>query len=122
MSKERTPTHTTCGSRRGIAGLAGTVMVSGGLGLAGLGLAGTAQAGPPGPFHWCPGDDMAFQAPRGDRNGPGVAYNWDMNVCHTWYWVRDGKGNVPFQGQLPSGVWDGDNPPALQPDRCDFCW
>jgi hypothetical protein len=112
-------THTL---RRGIVGLATTLLVSGGLGLAALGLgAGTAQADPPGPYQWCPGDSMVWQHDA-QRTGPGIAYQWDMNVCHTWYRVAHEKGNVPYQGSLPSDVWDGDNPPPLQPDRCDFCW
>jgi hypothetical protein len=105
--------------------MAGMAMLSGSLGLAALGLgAGTAQADS-GPFHWCPGDPMQYPQPAphsGDQAGPGVYYNWDMNVCHTWYWVAHEKGNVPYQGSLPSGVWDGDNPPPLEPNRCDFCW
>ena len=51
----------------------------------------------------------------GGHNGPGAFYTWDMNVCHTWYRVRNDKGNVPYQGSLIfSNVWDGDNPPAGQ--------
>ena len=62
-----------------------TMLVSGGLGLAGLGLtAGTAQADTSSPHQWCPGQSM--QHP--DGPGPGVL--WDMTVCHTWYYVRDG--------------------------------
>jgi len=37
-------------------------------------------------------------------SGPGVAHQWDMNVCHTWYFVRGSLGSVPYQGHLPSGV------------------
>jgi hypothetical protein len=102
--------------RRAFAALAAAAFVSGGIGLAAPAYAS------PGPFYWCPGDDMMFHAPRGAQNGPGVAYNWDMNICHTWYWVPLNMGNVPYKGELPSGVWDGDNPPALRPDSCDFCW
>jgi hypothetical protein len=44
--------------KQGIAGLATTLLLFGGLGLAVLGLgAGTAQAAPPSsPYTWCPGD------------------------------------------------------------------
>jgi hypothetical protein len=98
--------------KRVIVGLATTVLVSGGLGLAGLGLgAGTAQAvcSPGaavvngmcyGPNHWCPGQSLYVS-----QGGPNRDVNWDMSVCHTWYWVADGDGNVSPQ------VWDGDNPP-----------
>jgi hypothetical protein len=103
--------------KRLIIGLATTVVVSGSAGLAGLGLAGIAQADDNvgGPFHWCPGDDMIYSPTAtvsGADNGPGLAYSWDMNICHTWYRLKDRKGNVPYKGSLPSDVWDGDNPPA----------
>jgi hypothetical protein len=110
---------------RNIKKMAGIAFLSGGLGLAAMGMgAGTAHADS-GPFHWCPGDSMQYPqpAPRsGGQAGPGLYYNWDMNICHTWYWVAHEQGNVPYQGSLPSGVWDGENPPALEPNRCDFCW
>ena len=80
--------------------LATTVVLSGGLGLAGLGLgAGTAQAGPifgpsyeggncPGGItctHWCPGDPLI----------PGSSViTWDWNVCHDWYWNSEGVVDV----------------------------
>ncbi len=104
-----------------IAGLVTTVVMSGGLGLIGVALAGTAQAGPPLPPHtWCPGDSMVYN--RYDlSSGPGVAYQWDMNACHTWYWTKGSDGNVPYRGELPSGVWDGENPPSIKEDSCDFC-
>ena len=88
-------------------------LLSGGVAVAGLGQAGTAQAGN-GPNHWCPGDSMVYQ-PTTSETGPGIAYDWDMNICHTWYRVANAKGNVPYKGRLPSDVWDGDNPPPLQP-------
>jgi hypothetical protein len=64
--------------------LATTLLVSGGMGLAGLGLAsGTAQAVPvPAPLwhhHWCPGDNWA----------PEWGDNWDWQNCHDW---DDGGG------------------------------
>lgn len=108
--------NTTDILKRGIVGLTTAVLVSGGLGLAG-----TAQAGPLPPHTWCPGDSMVYS--RYDMSsGPGVAYQWDMNVCHTWYFVQNEAGNVPYKGQLPSDVWDGDNPPPVKEDSCDFCW
>jgi hypothetical protein len=99
--------------KRLVVGLATTVLVSGGLGLgAGLG-AGTAQAcdgawGPCGygPNRWCPGDSLYM-----DRGGPYQGVVWDMSVCHTWYNVAEGAGNV-FEGpNNQSSIWEGDNPP-----------
>jgi hypothetical protein len=85
-----------------------------------------ADTGPGGPFRWCPGESMQYSpeaAFRGEDNGPGAGYSWDMNICHTWYRLRDG-GNVPYQGSLhQTSVWDGDNPPpgkVLGPlPKCD---
>ena len=67
-----------------VRGLAAAVAVAGGLGLAGLGT-GIAQADPLPPHTWCPGDSMVYSS-FDPSTGPGVAYQWDMNVCHTWYW------------------------------------
>jgi len=94
------------------------------LAAAGLGLAtGTALAEQPGEHTWCPG--MSMLRPQ----GPGPSYRWDMNVCHTWFLVDPGVGNVPHEmpvGPLDpvtyrwtnyeftldgSSVWDGPNPP-----------
>jgi len=90
--------------RRRIVRLATTVLVSGGLGLAGLGLgAGTAQA-IGGPYQWCPGKSMWISG--NHVTNPVV---WDESVCHTYYMVDFGKGNVA------QNVWDGPNPPADDP-------
>lgn len=100
---------------RRIAALAAATLTA-----CGMTLATPAQAGPLPPHTWCPGDSMTYS--RYDMSsGPGVAYQWDMNVCHTWYFVTGSRGNVPYQGHLPSGVWDGDNPPEVRQDSCDFC-
>jgi hypothetical protein len=95
-----------------ISRLAMTVLVSGGLGLAGLGLAaGTAQADTGVPHQWCPGDS--------DPMAPARVYNWDWNVCHNYYWVKSRQGNVPYRGDLRySNLWDGDNPPADSNPGC----
>ncbi len=29
--------------------------------------------------------------------GPGATIRWDMNVCHTWQYVKPGMGNVPYE-------------------------
>jgi hypothetical protein len=61
-------------------------LLSGGLVVAGLGLAaGAAQADTfsPQPHSWCPGQGLPF---------PGI--RWDTSLCHTWYEVPFGQGNV----------------------------
>ena len=96
---------------RMIAGaLTMTSLTAAGLSLA----AGTAAADPlPGAHTWCPGTSLA--SPPGSGISPGA---WDMNVCHTWYRVEAGKGNVPYRSLdgtfrvEHSNLWDGPNPPA----------
>ncbi|HME75943.1 MAG TPA: hypothetical protein VKI00_09890 [Mycobacterium sp.] len=90
--------------RKGIAGLAATMVATGGLGLAGLGLAsGTAQAdiAPVPQYHWCPGDNWE----------PGWGDNWNWGGCHDdhhmdadgwdhshdWWGDRDDRGGPPWQ-------------------------
>ncbi len=85
-----------------IAGLATTMLVSGGLGLAGV-EAGSAVAEPGfAPLaSWCPGQPL-----------PGnVAGDWDMSACHDWHyswhddlshrWGTDGPAAPP--GQVVQG-------------------
>lgn len=106
--------------KRLIASVATTTLLSGGLALTAVASAGIAQAGPLPPHTWCPGNTMVYS--RYDMgSGPGLYYQWDMNVCHTWYWTN-GQGNVPYQGSLPSDVWDGPGGPGPKEDTCDFCW
>ena len=99
-----------------VVGFATSLLVSGGLGLAGLGLAvGTAHAGPVGgPYRWCPGQSMEWPT------GPAGQVDLDMNVCHTWWTVGYRQGNVPknYGDHGPSNIWDGDNPPAPPPPEC----
>ena len=100
-------------------------LLSGGIALAGVTLVpGTAHA-IAGPFTWCPGQSMDW--PSGPDQSFGIKpvttdrHVWDMSVCHTWYRVPAGWGNVPWIA--PSGqntlngtnVWDGDNPPGDNP-------
>jgi hypothetical protein len=95
--------------KRGIAGFATALLLSGGLGLAGLELGtGTAQAdpgfaqtpyAPKGPNQWCPGQALPYND---------TTIVWDMNVCHTWWRVAYG-----FQGNRGKGfIFEGDAPPA----------
>src|SRR5690242_6140241 len=93
----------------------GGVLLAGSLAVVVLSLtAGTAEANNQVPYQWCPGQDMAF-SPQTGSTGPGHNYDgmWDMNICHTWYFVDYGMGNVPTKLPPPPGsnVWDGDNPP-----------
>ncbi len=97
-----------------IAHLATTLVVSGGVGLAGLTLAsGTAQADNPfwGPSysgescppgvgsctHWCPGDPPI----PGSEFG---AISWDWNICHDWYWNSEGTVDIATNTVYP---WHG---------------
>ncbi|WP_253849443.1 hypothetical protein [Mycobacterium asiaticum] len=94
-------------------------LTSVGITAAGLGLGtGTALAAPSVPHQWCPGDSMYPPA------GPGAVYVWDMNVCHTWQYVRMGMGNVAsrnLDGSIDNGasnVFDGPNPPPGSAFEC----
>ena len=100
----------------------GGALLSGCILVAGLGLAaGTAQAHPgpaplsPGPLHsdngdwgpprhWCPGQPLPDTG-----NRVTDPLHWDMNVCHTYYYVWMGMGNAS------NVIWDGDNPPPKPP-------
>ena len=95
-----------------ISQLATTVVVSGGLGLASLGLAAAvAHAYTYGPFQWCPGHALPNDPPR-----PDDSLNWDMSVCHTYWFEYD------VRTKAPARYWEGENlfptpiPPApVQP-------
>ncbi|RDH75008.1 hypothetical protein DVS77_29195 [Mycolicibacterium moriokaense] len=96
-----------------ISRLATTLVVSGGVGLAGLTLATSpAQADPAfGPSysdgncppgvgsctHWCPGDPAI----------PGTEFgvlSWDPNICHDWYWNSEGIVDINSNTVYP---WHG---------------
>jgi hypothetical protein len=84
---------------RKIVMFATTMLVSGGLGLAGLGLAsGPAQA-EPGPFpayHWCPGDFW----------DPVWGFNWDGGRCHDdFYYDGEPHDAGHWHGQGPWRGW-----------------
>jgi hypothetical protein len=95
-------------------GAAATALVSAGLGVA-IG-EGTAQALPGVPVpaddggwgpaqHWCPGE----QPVPSTGNHITDPLHWDWNICHTYYFLWPGMGNVS------SLIWDGDNPPPKPP-------
>lgn len=91
------------------------VLLSGGIAVAGLGLAGGVHA-QPGPLvtddngwgpakQWCPGDPL----PMTGNHVTDPFRGWDMTVCHTYYYLWPGMGNVSNM------IWDGDNPPPKPP-------
>jgi hypothetical protein len=95
-----------------VSRLALTLLVSGGLSLAGFGFAaGIADADPwpgcetnEGPCHWCPGDELPHTG--NHITNPVV---WDESVCHTYWYVYFGQGNAA------QNIWDGDTPPPPPP-------
>jgi hypothetical protein len=99
--------------KRLIVELATTVLVSGGVGLAGLGLgAATVQAQPaPAPLptdHWCPGQYVSNLI----RD-----MQWDWNVCHDWHLVDNSQ---PDQfGVTHFHAEEGPEPPP--PPALHFC-
>jgi hypothetical protein len=93
-----------------ITRLAIAALVSGGMGMAGFGLAPvTAHADPNtdwGPAkHWCPGEPLP---PTGNHVTDPI-HDWNSTVCHTYYYLWPGMGNVSHM------IWDGDNPPPKPP-------
>lgn len=97
-------THCHTG-KRAVAG----ALLSFGVAVGGLAMgAGTAQADPSstyGPHRWCPGQSMEWPT------GPWNMVEWDLNVCHTWYAVGRGQGNVQMKYGTPSYVYEGNDPP-----------
>ncbi|MFG1929244.1 hypothetical protein ACGFK1_01115 [Mycobacterium sp. NPDC048908] len=100
------------------ARLASTVVAAGGVAAAGLTLGGgVAQADT-----WCPGQALPFPMIR-----------WDMNLCHTWYAVPSGQGNVkmvalsgdPIDSWIladaPAPVFAPPPPPTGPPPGTPFC-
>jgi hypothetical protein len=104
---------------RVIAGLATTLAISGGLGLAGSTLgAGAAHAIPIGGDHWCPGDyplqpdlmQQLAQLPGG------------LGVCQDWYFGPDGNavGGDPGPGK-PTNRYPLQAPPPTPVTRPPYC-
>ena len=59
---------------------------------------------PEGPCRWCPGDPPVQTGNL--KVNPVV---WDNSVCHTYWYVYSGQGNVA------SNIFEGDAPPAPPP-------
>ena len=91
--------------------------------FAGLSLAAVAIGSAPahaytyGPFQWCPGQAMPNDPPRPDDQ-----LNWDMSVCHTYYY----DWNVFTHSA--ANYWEGPNlfptpipPPPGPPPGTPFC-
>ena len=96
------------------AAFAGCSVVAAGIG------AGPAHAYTYGPFQWCPGDAMPNDPPRPDGQ-----LNWDMSVCHTYYYDWDVFTHSAVN------YWEGPNlfptpippppPPANPPNIFEQC-
>ena len=86
---------------RTIVGLAAAALVPLGAGASGLGIANADDGGWGPPHHWCPGE-LPLPATGNHVTDP---LNWDWNVCHTYYFLWSGMGNVSNM------IWDGEDPP-----------
>jgi hypothetical protein len=112
--------------------LAGALL-SAGVAIAGMGLTGaTAQAqpgnawpgcppeSPSGPCHWCPGDPPVQTGNL--RVNPVI---WDNNICHTYFRVAPGQGNVAtviFEGEAPPPPPPPPPPAFTPPLPPGWCW
>lgn len=65
---------------------------------------GCPEDSPEGPCRWCPGDPPVQTGNL--RVNPVV---WDNNVCHTYWYVYHGQGNVA------ANIFEGEAPPAPPP-------
>ncbi|MFG1935261.1 hypothetical protein ACGFK1_32130 [Mycobacterium sp. NPDC048908] len=86
--------------------------------------AGTAQADTfsAQPHSWCPGEALPFNN-----------LQWDMTMCHTWYTVPFGQGNVRMvdlkgnpldsfiSADIPAPVFEAPPPPPALPPGTPFC-
>src|ERR1700684_2321397 len=80
-------------------------LLAGSLAVIGAGVVtGTAQAEPfsPQPHSWCPGQGLPYRG-----------IEWDMGVCHTWYLVPLGQGNVRFAGSTDGSFVSADIPAPI---------
>jgi len=78
---------------------------------------GPVPPGASGPYKCCPGDEKSGLHPGTGRGCPGTGVSWDAGLCHIWYGVYWGHGNVA------PGIWEGPEPPppeALKKPWCGF--
>lgn len=102
-----------------------TVVLTGTVAVAALALGtGTAQADPfaAQPHSWCPGKALPFNN-----------IQWNMGVCHTWYTVPFGQGNVRMvdlrgnpldsfiSADIPAPMLTPPPPPPPLPPGTPFC-
>jgi hypothetical protein len=80
-------------------------LLAGSVAVTGVGLSiGIAQADPfaAQPHTWCRGQGLPFRG-----------IEWDMGVCHTWYLVPVGQGNVRFAGSTDGSFVSADIPAPI---------
>jgi len=65
---------------------------------------GCPEDSPMGPCRWCPGNP-----PVQTGNHVTNPVRWDVNVCHTYWYVSPGQGNVA------NNIFEGDAPPPPPP-------
>jgi len=103
--------HSTGTCKKIIAGGLLSAALAGGLGLTAVTTAARADAWPgcpddhpSGPCHWCPGSPSV-------QTGNHVTnpVRWDESVCHTYWYVYSGQGNVA------QNIFEGDAPPPPPP-------
>ena len=99
-------------------------LTSGAIAAAGLGPgAGSAAAEHP-VGTWCPGQPVPL--------GPLAQFGWDPNVCHDYWYVPFGEGNVSITDgntgePIDSHIWIGSEPvrtpppPAAPPEPGSYC-
>jgi hypothetical protein len=96
----------------GVAGVLGSATAEARPGPAPLSWPGCPPDNPAGPCRWCPGDPPVQTGNL--RVHPVV---WDPTVCHTYWYVQLGQGNVApniFEGDAPP-------PPPPPPPGLNFC-